>query len=812
MAGRRALRGRPAPATPRHFGARRAALADEVVSAPSADDLDYDSDDLDGTSHLDDDDDEDGFGETNDADFDYALYADADDDDEEDVEDEDLDDDDSSVEDAEEAQAESETTPRPKRTDIQALRALAVIAVIINHLWPLRMPGGYIGVDVFFAISGFLITSHLLAEFERDGRLHLARFYAKRARRLLPAAFLVLAVSAIVVFIALPYPRWGRTGIEIVAAAAYVENLYLAARSVDYLAATDVPTVAQHYWSLSVEEQFYLVWPLLLIALIAMTRKHAPPGRRSLIADDRPRRARRSLAIGMTLVALSSLALSVWWTDVSPAAYFVSPVRFWEFALGGLLALVATGRARPLLPGWLAQIVSFLGLGVLIVSCFRFTSETVFPGWTAAIPVTATLLVIAAGSGRERLAHTALTGIAPIQWIGNVSYSLYLWHWPLIVITPYLIHDVLSWPVKLAILAFSGALAGATKVSVEDPGLTWHWAMTRHRRTFSAMTTGILALSLMGSGLVGAAAASNSGTTGIVVAETKDCRGPAALDAANECPDPFGPAENPYITPVNSFTEMPDACVDHLGDNRLFNESRWTCDGSDGDPQAITIWLVGDSHAQQWGWALATIALERGWRLETATLGGCPLTDLDRTNFEVAYIEECRSWRPRIVQTIITERPDTIFLSYFSRAENINDGTGRSQLAQHTDAINRFWQPWVMSLIPIVTLGDIPLNDAIGDPECSLIHANDPLACARDRSIAQPGDPLLIAAARSAATGAWVGSIDLTDQFCDETLCYSVIGGVSVYYDGNHLNREYTDLLVPALAEAIDATKAVPKR
>ena len=224
-------------------------------------------------------------------------------------------------------------TPAAPRTDVQALRAIAVGAVVLNHLWPNRLPGGYVGVDVFFVISGFLITSHLLKELLSTGRVRLATFYARRVRRLLPAALLVLAVSAVAVWAFLPYTAWSRSAQEIAASAFYVENWALAARSVNYSALNDDATVAQHYWSLSVEEQFYLFWPLLLLGLYLV----AVRGGR---AAARPRRA---VAAGVLAVGALSLVLSVVMTVRSPSeAYFVTPVRFWEFALGGLLALGAT--------------------------------------------------------------------------------------------------------------------------------------------------------------------------------------------------------------------------------------------------------------------------------------------------------------------------------------------------------------------------------------------------------------------------------------------------------------------------------------
>lgn len=168
-------------------------------------------------------------------------------------------------------------TPR-FRTDIQALRAVAIALVVLNHLWPERLSGGYVGVDVFFVISGFLITGHLLAELDRTGRIRLAPFYARRIRRLLPAALLVLAVTLIGVWLLLPYPRWTDNAVQAISSALYVENWTLAGLSVDYSAHNAAASAVQHFWSLSVEEQFYLVWPLLLLGAVAVMSAEVSAG------------------------------------------------------------------------------------------------------------------------------------------------------------------------------------------------------------------------------------------------------------------------------------------------------------------------------------------------------------------------------------------------------------------------------------------------------------------------------------------------------------------------------------------------------
>ena len=232
------------------------------------------------------------------------------------------------------AAAPTSTPPAQRaRAEITALRACAVLLVVLYHLWPGRLPGGYIGVDVFFVISGFLITSHLLRESTTTGRIALARFWARRARRLLPAAYLVLAATSVAVVAWLPVSAWQQNFRQIIASTLYVQNWVLAADSVDYLASDADPAAAQHYWSLSIEEQFYLVWPLLILAATVWAARRASS----------PIRA-TWWAIGVPTVA--SLLFSLWITQENPpAAYFVTPARAWQFGAGGLLALFLAGRA-----------------------------------------------------------------------------------------------------------------------------------------------------------------------------------------------------------------------------------------------------------------------------------------------------------------------------------------------------------------------------------------------------------------------------------------------------------------------------------
>ncbi len=368
------------------------------------------------------------------------------------------------------------------RPDVQAMRALAVSVTIVNHLWPgSPLTGGYVGVDIFFVISGFLISSQLIREIDGTGRLQLARFYARRVRRLLPAAFLVLVFVATAAYLFVPRPQWSAYGREITASALYWQNWLVATKPGD----PTLFTAVQHYWSLSVEEQFYLCWPLLLLVLFKISPKIR--------------------FTGIAVVGLASLAFSVYLTGANQyMAYLITPVRVWELALGSVVAMAGTKLELPRIA---ANLVSLTGVAAMVFAVMVFGAHSEFPGVLALVPAVGAALVIVGGTSPHRQWHTPVTSSAPVQLVGNLSYSLYLWHWPLIVLVPYAFPGAaaggtLSTPVGLAIVAASLALAYLSKRLVEDPIRFWPPLVRNPRLTFIGMVAGIVVVCAVASGLL----------------------------------------------------------------------------------------------------------------------------------------------------------------------------------------------------------------------------------------------------------------------------------------------------------------------
>jgi peptidoglycan/LPS O-acetylase OafA/YrhL len=675
-------------------------------------------------------------------------------------------------------------TPKGFRPDIQALRAVAVMAVVFNHLWPLRLTGGYVGVDVFFVISGFLISSHLDREIVRTGRVRLGRFYARRVRRLLPAAFLVLMFSLVAAYFLLPFPRWAATAQEAIASATYWENWLLAGHSVEYSALTAAASIEQHYWSLSVEEQFYLFWPLLLLVLFKIRR-------------------RGSQVAGIALVGVASLAFSVYFTDASRAqAYFVTPVRVWEFAIGALIALAGSRLA---LPKMAAGLASLAGFAMILASALLYDHTTPFPGYLALVPTVGTGLVIIAGTVQRRQWHTVGTSASPVQLLGNISYSLYLWHWPLIVLAPFAFGDTLTTVQKVGVLAIALVLAYLSKKLVEDKGMSWGPIANSTKWTFAAMVAGIVALAVVASGLNWtydrhvAQAERDTRATALLA-----CHGATALDPADQCPDPFGPAKVPNMGPVNEYFHAAPECTKSPEFDVGKTETSFLCDYSVGAATHPIVWLVGDSHAQQWQAPLLSLAREQKWVLKLSYLGGCPFAKIKFWGFNTpaspADAQRCMTWTAKMTDVIARDRPMAVYTSFFARQESADDHTGRSQTEQYRDGLTAYWNTWTAAGANVYVLGDPPLNGDVRSVDCVTLNPGNPTACKVDRAKAQPPDPLS-AAARDAGNPK-VKLIDLADYFCDPDSCYAVVGNVAVYYDFNHLNLEFSQSLKRMIAKA----------
>ncbi|MFJ6003162.1 acyltransferase family protein [Arthrobacter sp. NPDC092385] len=688
------------------------------------------------------------------------------------------------------------------RKDIQALRALAVAFVVVNHAAPGLLPGGYVGVDIFFVISGYLITKHLLGELERTGRIRLGSFYARRAARLLPTALLVSVVSLVVAWIVLPFTRWAGIAQETLAANFYVENWVLALKSVDYSAQTESASTMQHYWSLSVEEQFYLVWPLLLV--VAFT-----------LAARRRLRQRALLTVVLALVFLLSLLFCVYITYTSrSAAYFVTPARAWEFAAGALIVLRAprSGRTRPVPTTLaLAGVAQYVGYGLILFSAVSFTERTLFPGYLALVPVVGTVLIIAAGPQHPSWSPNSVLAVRPVQHLGDISYSLYLWHWPALLLVPAVLERELRPLDTVLLLVGTVVLAFLSKVLVEDPARTTLVARYGTRRVMVVLLSVMLAMILTAIAMtVSAGAAGNRQQAALDAISGGPCFGAKSLSTP-DCSDPFGPPALANVGPDEAPWFTGEECAEAEDPIVVSGGVRLsTCDFAGGEPATADVWLVGDSHAEQWKTALYALARESSWHLQESLVGGCPYVGVRRTEFDgkptdAPSQDACLGWSQEVSDRIVAEKPDTVFVSAFGAREVIDDGSGRDQASQYRDAFAARIGPWVDAGVRVYVLRDTPLTQGTIGPACLTDNASSPLACSLPSQEALAGDPLADAAL--ALDSPMVEVLDLQDQFCPDGRCYSAIGGVHVYFDANHVTSTFMRSLTPVLAERLAAAE-----
>ncbi len=680
--------------------------------------------------------------------------------------------------------------------EVQALRALAVLLVVVYHVWPGRLPGGFIGVDVFFVISGFLITAHLLREYEATGGIRLASFWVRRIRRLLPAALLVLAVSAVLVFTVLPAVVREESLRQIGASAAYIVNWVLAFDSVDYLASDNAATLVQHYWTLSVEEQFYIVWPILLVAVGWLVGRLA---RRSAV---RPATTFFVLALAVGAV---SLAYSIFLTWFSPSfAFFATSTRAWEFAAGAALAALAARWPHALTALRATAMVrvvaapTLVGAALILVPSLVFSAETPFPSYRAVAPVLGAVLIIAGGLP-SAFGLGRLLSWRPVQFVGDISYSLYLWHWPIIVSFVLIVGARPGIVAALGIIAASVLLAALTKYFVEDPARRAP-VFTRRAPAFALAIGGALVfLSISGvtSYTIQRQADEAAAAHETLVTNTDGCFGANALLGTATCDDPFVVPPDLDLAAAARDLNTQDWCL-------TWYTQDWTsC--TLGDPAAPrgTVALVGDSHAAALVPALDRFFADNGIAMVTYLRFGCPGLGVGTDGYGDSAVAQqeraCRVWSDRVrAELDARDDIDTVIFTNFS--STYVDPERAPEYLLTVDDIVTTWSGVLESGKRVIHLKDPPATGGEDVPLCIADHRADDAPCARPRDQAVGWDPHDDAIDR---LGGAVASVDMTDGFCDEDLCYALVGSVVVYADANHVSGTYARTLMNYLGPRI---------
>ncbi|MEV4275373.1 acyltransferase family protein [Actinoplanes xinjiangensis] len=637
------------------------------------------------------------------------------------------------------------TAPPAHRADIEGLRAVAVLLVVLAHAGVPGLSGGFVGVDVFFVISGFLITGLLRREYAATGRIRLARFYARRAVRLLPLATLVIVVTLAGAWYLAPPVRFTTWAGDAVAAATYTMNVRLDTGGTEYFG-DPAPSPFQHFWSLAVEEQFYLLWPLL-------------------VARGR---------IGPVLMAAVTAGSFAW--SLHATSYFGTAGRAWELGAGALLALVTTGH-RP----WLA----WAGLAAVGTAAVLFDETTRFPGTAALLPVLGAVAVIAAGGNR-------LLSTAPLRWLGRMSYGWYLWHWPLLLLSP-------AGPAaRIAVAVAALGFAVVSHHLLENP-VRHHrvWTVRSRRGLLLGLGLSASAAALAGFGMFHPPEIPARGVAPDAGRTLAAARNPAAAlqrmlaagVTATDLPGNLRPDFDGAAT--QRLAPQLDGC--HVGLTGPFRP-RSDCSYTTGSRVVV---LFGDSHALQWFPAMETLARQNGWRLYSFTRSSCSPAQiaLDERRARARYLE-CDAWRSQVVTRIGRLRPDLLVVSSSVNYRQVL--TGRPA---DPDAV---WQTgWVRMLTTlkrlagrVTMIADTPFL-TVAPADCLSTHATAISRCAAPRADVLP-EPRWREQQRAISVASGVPVIDPVPWLCT-TRCPLVVGDTLVYRDSNHLTEAYARLVAPLL-------------
>ncbi|WP_411733507.1 acyltransferase family protein [Paeniglutamicibacter sp.] len=642
------------------------------------------------------------------------------------------------------------------RADIQGLRAVAVLLVVAYHSGVDWVSGGYAGVDVFFVISGFLITGHLLRSLEHQGRIRFGAFYAKRARRILPAAMLVALVTTVASWIWMPPLLMQEDWKGAVATALYMPNVLFARHKTDYLSES-APSVFQHYWSLGIEEQFYLFWPAILALGFWVLRRN------------------RIALLGLVLtLTLASFALClVGMNSSQPWTFFSLPTRAWELGVGALLAFHVRSNAS-----WLKRpvtgVLAWVGLVSLILIGFNFDSSTPFPGPYAAFPVLATALLIIGGGSQGRFSSDRVLGLRLLQFVGKISYSLYLVHWPMQAIPLAMAgpHEPLSLSVRLMLGLISFPLAWLLYRWVEMPAI-------RFRARTQGQTVRTLLASFAASGLVvaiafGAGSASNSAQL-------------STDDMAIEGPLVAAPTGTPFI-PLNMEPSLRLASQDNpkiysSGCHRVYESTDSSGCQVGSNKSAPLVFLFGDSHAANWYPALAALAERGDIRLDSNTKSSCHSVDKERFVNGVEYFA-CDTWRAGVIDRINIERPNLVLIANYGKSTLVSEApfhtSWQEGLKRTLDAI---------APVPVAVIADVPDNKASLEI-CLSAHIDDVKPCVLPRSEQLVAATAAVETAAAASAGATF--VDFSSYLCNEDSCPPIIGNKLVYRDAHHLTATFS--------------------
>jgi peptidoglycan/LPS O-acetylase OafA/YrhL len=676
---------------------------------------------------------------------------------------------------------DKDATTKPSggfRPDIEGMRAIAIVAVLLCHAGVPFLRGGYVGVDVFFVISGFLITRLLVGELDRTGSISIRRFYARRIKRLLPLSAALLVSVAIASMIILSPLRAVEVAGDIISSAFYVANWHFAAQSVDYFAQDLEPSPVLHLWSLAIEEQFYFVWPSLLLGVTWLWRRRGRP-------------ARPAIWTTLSLIFVASLVFGILYTNDQPAAaYFSTFGRAWELALGGLLALIGVIK----LPRRIALPIGWIGVAAIVYACFAYDASTPFPGVAALAPTLGTAALIFAGAALAVEAKASpgwLLSLAPVRYVGRISYSWYLWHWPFLVFAAALWGNLSVWA-GLAVVAVSWIPTAITHYVIEEP---FRHAQVLVRIPSRAFALGAACMALA----VGGALLLEADEPTIKTAPISQVKGAAAL---REQVVPQDQADSLRPTPQDARDDRSQAFYDgcligFAGTNSghcLYGAAKGT----------KTLILFGDSHALQYFPALQRLAKENNWRLIALMKAECTPGDVKIFMLaEKREYTECEAWREKEMERIeeagsramVVMSGDTAYTPLGDDGQEL-EGREASEVLEegYLKTIDRIHAAGLQTAV----IRDTPASPK-DVPSCASEDLQNLDKCAFER----PRDWDIEFDVRAAERSPYAHLIDITDEICPSDLCRAVIGNALVYRDKTHLTATFARTLSPWIGEGI---------
>ncbi len=695
------------------------------------------------------------------------------------------------------------------RPDVEGLRAVAVCLVVAFHAGLAQTAGGFIGVDVFFVLSGFLITRLLLEERFRTGTVSLPTFWSRRARRLLPAACLTLVATVVAAQFVLPPLQRRTVTIDGLFSGVFLANFRFSETLGNYFGnqlAQTHPSPFLHYWSLAVEEQFYVLWP---IAVLLATRFGQRP--------------KVTLGIVTASAAIGSFAIGVWWTPQRPeAAFYLLPARMWELLAGALLAIAGPAIAKA--ASGLRAALGWLGLLGIAVAAMAYSETTPFPGYAALLPVLGTVAILVAGAGQTaRYGPHRLLGLGPLQWIGGISYAIYLWHWPVLVLVQ--AHDPSGAPLhRFAAITLSVALAYLSTRFVENPIRFARFLAASPKRGLG-FGLGLTTCTVLFLGIAWITQPSfDTGDVATAVALAPPIpttiADPNPVSEATDQPPTIPdttPAPVPNLSrlagleaelqriledaatttdvPANLRPSLLDAARDTAqvyfdGCISLFDSSEvLDCRyGSVGSETRIV--LFGDSHAAHWFPAAEVIATAHGAELVVIVKGGCPVSEVPSTRVDLA--ESCPAWRAAAIATVMDLQPAMVIAASLS-GYTLDEDQWENGLTEVLDQLN----PWTDRLIVML---DTP-RPAESPPLCLSENIRSAEAC-----VTSPTNAIQFARAeseRAAAATVNAEIIDPTSWLCGQNLCPVIIGNTLLYRDGDHITTVASLMLAPLLDAAL---------